>query len=735
MRLTLRTLLAYLDDTLPSAEIKQIGEKVAESDAAQELISRIKQVTRRRRLTTPPVAGPGAFDPNDVADYLDNALPSDQVAELEKQCLESDVHLAEIAACHQILTLVLGEPALVPPTARERMYGLVKGKESIPYRKAAAVKKPSEDGLEDEETLGLSGGWLRWVLPVAGLLLLVALGLAIYQIVPDGKDSRRASADRRAKDDNAGPRDGEANRDADRTAKKDGTTPADKDREKDRDRGTPPGKDRDRDRGVPGEKDNGKPPERDRGKDGDKDRGKDGGVPSVGRRLPPSKESAVVARYQGAFTDLPGVLLKRKAGSTSADDWEKVKRGTSLQSTDTLLSLPGFANVVQTTTGVSLLLRGNVREYALTVLQRDFLMGSAAVLHRSKEHDLDMTLLRGRIYLTNRKDSGPAKIRLRFEEREAWDITLSEPGDQVGVDLFKVYSSDINHRADEEPRAYLFLVLIRGEATIRVNDVDEHTRRARAGRAYMFGWDSFKRASEPRELDQLPPSWSKAPPTPEEVGERIRDVRRMTVALKDLEARLSSDKKVNIAIKEGLTKEDPMARVMSIYCLGEIDDLGNLIDVMGDEELTHGIDRSSAIYTLRRWLARGAGQRKVLFDENEKKGEATGVLLTRINKVSDARTISDLLFDLPVENWRKPETFEALARCLRSPRVAIAELGYSHLLHLARGVKLPPFNAADSLEERKKFAELIDNMVEKKQLPPPLPERKEEPKPGPKDRG
>src|SRR5437016_13187794 len=94
MRLTLRTLLAYLDDTLEPGEIKTIGQKVAESDAAQELIARIKQVTRRRRLTTPTDVAPGErFDANRVAAYLDNDLSGEEIAEIEKICLESDVQI------------------------------------------------------------------------------------------------------------------------------------------------------------------------------------------------------------------------------------------------------------------------------------------------------------------------------------------------------------------------------------------------------------------------------------------------------------------------------------------------------------------------------------------------------------------------------------------------------------------------------------------------------------------
>src|SRR5438105_3599476 len=137
MRLTLRTLLAYLDDTLEPAQTKMIGQKVAESDTAQELIARIKLVTRRRRLTTPPTSGAGAdLDANTIAEYLDNVLPGERLAEVEETCLNSDFHLAETAACHQILTLVLGEPLLVPPVARQRMYRLIQGREAIRNRRA-----------------------------------------------------------------------------------------------------------------------------------------------------------------------------------------------------------------------------------------------------------------------------------------------------------------------------------------------------------------------------------------------------------------------------------------------------------------------------------------------------------------------------------------------------------------------------------------------------------------------
>ena len=117
MRLTLRTLLAWLDDTLPPTEVRQIGQQVSETPLAGDLVEKIHRVTRQRRLTVPAGTGSDGVDPNIVASYLDGDLAPEVVAEYEKRCLTSDVTLAEVASVHQILSL-LGQKAKVHPKPR-----------------------------------------------------------------------------------------------------------------------------------------------------------------------------------------------------------------------------------------------------------------------------------------------------------------------------------------------------------------------------------------------------------------------------------------------------------------------------------------------------------------------------------------------------------------------------------------------------------------------------------------
>lgn len=127
MRLTLRTLLAWLDAVLPADEQVQLGEKVSASQTASLLAERIRLAVNRPAITTPaPDARGLADDANSVADFLDNTLSPDQLAAFERICLESDMHLAEVAACHAMLATLARQPAAdLAPATRQRLHRLV----------------------------------------------------------------------------------------------------------------------------------------------------------------------------------------------------------------------------------------------------------------------------------------------------------------------------------------------------------------------------------------------------------------------------------------------------------------------------------------------------------------------------------------------------------------------------------------------------------------------------------
>jgi hypothetical protein len=181
MRLTLRSMLAYMDRLLESDDAEDIRKKIDDSPFATNLYHRLRDVMQRLRLTAPSLTERvGGMDPNTVAEYLDNALPSDRVPDFETACLESDIHLAEVGSCHQILALVLGEPAEIDPASRQRMYQLLQVAAQAEQERLSTVARAAVlgDGSDKARPKPTVPEYLREpvkrrrLLPIAAALLL-----------------------------------------------------------------------------------------------------------------------------------------------------------------------------------------------------------------------------------------------------------------------------------------------------------------------------------------------------------------------------------------------------------------------------------------------------------------------------------------------------------------------------------------------------------------------------------
>lgn len=713
MRLTLRTLLAYLDDTLSPEQVKVIGQKVAESDTAQELITRIKQVTRRRRLTTPSGAGPGGkLDINTIAEYLDNCLSEDQVAEVEQLCLSSDVHLAEIAACHQILTLVLGEPVLIPPASQQRMYKLVKGPESIPFRKPLATEtpedEPADEGIPDDDVirpLGLPvlhrrinpmtqfyliGGALA-----ACLLLIVSVVLALHapgaDFLEDGTRPKVALLP-----PGKGPQ-----------------VPVEEPPKPPVQTEKPPVKTDTEPKKTETVTSNGEKPKPDPIRNPMP-------MPEPGLQevpvAPPQTARREEGRYEAGVAG-PSVLVQFQPEN---GQWRRLdSRQPEVYTGSPVVSLPGFRSVVQLKKSLRLQLWGMLREQFFFPPVQE----SVVELHAHDQLEADLTLRRGRITLTSLKTT-PVRVRLRFDNptnpnlKNVWDLTFETLGTEVLMDLWSAFSPgepfyrQPDHPNRIGPQAMMHLIVLRGRLTLR-HDNQTVSLQEPPGTALRV-WSSF---SETR-TGELPsvPDWAtpnpKPPPNmPAEAEKRFLDLRDKMLAARDSFGTSLSGKndKIDVTLPLLLKSDNPFERTLAVRSFGAINDLPSLVDALADPERRDV--RQAAMDTLRRWVACERDNDYKLFAELQQK-----------YKKAEAEDIMTLLHSFSAAQIAEKETYEALVDNLDNPRIAIRELAAWHLYALAPvGASIRYSPEADQgirLLAQREWRKLItDGKVPQKQAP------------------
>jgi hypothetical protein len=660
-RLTLRTLLAYIDDTLPPAEAQTLGKKVAESEEAQQLIERIKRITRRRGLTTPTPTGEDAdvSDPNTVAEYLSDNLKTAQVRELEETCLTSDVHLAEVAACHQILTLVLTEPVRVPPSANQRMYLLADPPACDPSRKPSTtlpvggVIPPRPDNPEADDPdaallLGMkryaaSDSWAgRIGLVVAVGVVAASLVLAVLMALPRGSGDRPETAATPSRPTpripigdgipSPKPKPGTDGTDS-KGGKKDEVDPGTgkKDGEK-RDKTEPPGPDK---------------------------------VPKVS---PPLPGNDVI----GELETKEAIVLTR---APEAADWVRIDPAkAAVRASLPILALPGFKADVKLA-AVRVHLWGNVPEQ---IAMPQMVMQSRVEFHPPPPgFDADITVVRGRVYLSALKPEG-ARVRLRLAD-EVWDLAL--PKNTVDV-LVQVHSSFTpGARLGDKPRTEVTLAVVAGPAQVQAPLRFKTFDSIETGQHIV--WDSYTaRLSEkkPTPPELFPPRDPGLPPDFKNALQKV---------LADATNSLTSPESVRIMLKERLTRPLPDLKGLpgplqaiaiafptqfAVYSVAAIMDgpteaevMKDLIDTLGDS--TRPYARQATVMALSAWVGQAAGNTERLINGMVAKGW----------RDDDSELVARLLRGYASFDQGDPKAVDDLVGYLNHPQIAVREAALGNL--------------------------------------------------------
>ncbi|MBL8794940.1 MAG: hypothetical protein JNM56_13610 [Planctomycetia bacterium] len=403
------------------------------------------------------------------------------------------------------------------------------------------------------------------------------------------------------------------------------------------------------------------------------------------------------AEPAGKHVTAAGMLLQREAGKP----WQAPKQGAEVASGKLLVALPGAALDSK---------NGAVRLALLSDLDgiSPFpVLESAVVLHPAGDADLDFTLDRGRVEVTNQKTKGAAKVRVHFR-KEVWELTLAEPGARATIELYGRWPRGVFFSKDDknpaEPTAALVLLVLKGEADLKYGN-RQIVLKQPPGPA-LFQWDSAAGPdSAPQRLEKLPP-WAdpEAKPTPE-AKERLARIEKVRQKL--------ASEAPEAVIGELLKSKEPGERRLALVALGATDDLPRLLDALNHTE--HADIREEAIMALRHWIGRGPGQDLKLYNA-----------LTQEKKYSPAQAeiVLRLLHSFGEADLGRPETYEALIAYLKHDRVSIRELARWHLIRLVPAGKAIKYDAAGTPKDRDAAYAEWKKLVPEGELPK-KPEKKE----------
>ena len=402
----------------------------------------------------------------------------------------------------------------------------------------------------------------------------------------------------------------------------------------------------------------------------------------------------------GKITSPAGTLLRRMGQGKA---WQALPAQAGVAANDILLALPGSRGSIDATSGpVRLTLWGNIPELALLPV-----LESVVSLHENPKADLEFTLERGRVLLTNARDREAATVRVRIRG-QVWDMSLATPGGQVALELYGRWPRGAlfskTPKIDDQPTTAVVLLVLKGDVSLKAGG-QEHFLRAPPGPAY-FQWDSVAGFDPGPKAVRYVPAWARP-----EAAEKPQ-ARTVQAILDTVSKGLM--KESPDAVLTGLLKgadADPddnrasLKRELVVYSFGAVDDLPRLLDALGDPK--HPDARETAVEALRAWIGRGPGSDMKLY---------TFLVEQRRFSAGQAEIVMQLLHN-PFDP-DEPETYETLINYLRAKQPAIGELARRHLYRLAPAGKDIPYNPAGTAEERDQAFKAWKKLVPDGQLPP-----------------
>jgi hypothetical protein len=431
-----------------------------------------------------------------------------------------------------------------------------------------------------------------------------------------------------------------------------------------------------------------------------------------------ARRVALAAALLAVWAPALGAAEERKpAGTCASGDasivrreapdrpWQVVKQGEQLFTGDLLVGMPG-ALIDSADGAVRLaLLSDPDKQSPYPILE------AAVVLHRSEGHDLDFTLDRGRVNVTNRKKEGAAKVRVRFHD-QSWGLALEAPGAEVALQLYGRWAAGVRFNPKPGPKdvptANLLLLVVKGEARIK-HGTATHLMKAPPGPALLH-WCNELGGEAPEPLDSLP-RWADA-------RQRNTERAKMLKAAMDKFRALALEKSIPEAIDQFLASDQPAERTMAIIFLGATDDLAGLRKVFHDPKQHDMWD--TAVIVMRHWLGRGPGQDQKLYQ---------GLMTIGKYTPAHAATIMQLLHSFGEADLARPELYEMLVRFMGHDALGVRGLAHWHLYRLVpegKEIGFDPLAPKDQREKaRAEWKKLIDKEIAAGQLPrktrPPTP--------------